>query len=186
MSMSESVGERVPAGAPLSDVEKLRNTHLVKSFKSGKHALDLFLKRYALRNQEADSSQTYVVHRSGSVVGYYSLTVASVDRQDCPPSITEDMPQGYSIPVILLARLAVDRREQGRGLGAALLKDALYRITSAAEIVGARAVLVHAIDPEAKAFYERFNFDEFPASSLHLMLSMKNVRAAIGGVTRRI
>jgi GNAT superfamily N-acetyltransferase len=179
--MSESAGETVSAGAALSGVEKLNSTHVVKTFKSGKHSLDLFLRRHALKNQEADSSQTYVVHRNGPVAGYYSLTVASVDRQDCPPVIADEMPPGYPIPVVLLARLAVDRKEQGRGLGAALLKDAFYRIASAAEIVGARAVLVHAIDSEAKSFYERFNFDEFPAGALHLMLSMKEVRAAIAG-----
>src|ERR1035438_6141589 len=180
--MSENPDSVFPLGT-LSQVEKLSGNHPVKAFKSGKHSLDLFLKRYAFKNQEADSSQTYVVHRNASVVGYYSLTVGSVDRHDCPPGVAADMPPGYPIPVILLARLAVDRKEQGRGLGAALLKDAFYRIASAAEIVGARAVFVHAIDSEAKSFYERFNFDEFPAGTLHLMLSIKDVRAAIGGET---
>jgi GNAT superfamily N-acetyltransferase len=178
--MSETIDSTADAGA-LSQVEKLNGNHRVKTFKSGKHSLDLFLKRYALKNQEADSSQTYVVHRNGSVVGYFSLTVGSVDRHDCTPGITADMPPGYPIPVILLARLAVDRAEQGRGLGSALLKDAFYRIASAAEVVGARAVLVHAIDAPAGAFYEHFNFEEFPAGSLHLMLSLKDVRAAIAG-----
>jgi predicted N-acetyltransferase YhbS len=91
------------------------------------------------------------------------------------------MPPDYPIPVILLARLAVDLREQGRGLGGALLKDAFYRIASAAEIVGARAVLVHAVDEQTKAFYEHFDFEEFPAGALHLMISLKDVRAAIAG-----
>jgi len=178
--MSEPVGG--PASVePLCGVEKLTSAHLVNAFKSGKHSLDLFIKRHALKNQEADSSQSYVVHRNGSVVGYYSLTVGSVDRQDCPPAVTAEMPSGYPIPIILLARLAVDRKEQGRGLGGALLKDAFNRIATAADIVGARAILVHAIDAEAKAFYERFDFDEFPAGTLHLMLSLKDVRAAIAG-----
>jgi GNAT superfamily N-acetyltransferase len=179
--MSEPFGD--PASVePLSGVEKLTSAHLVNTFKSGKHSLDLFIKRHALKNQEADSSQSYVVHRRGFVVGYYSLTVGSVDRQDCPPAITAEMPSAYPIPIILLARLAVDRKEQGRGLGSALLKDAFYRIATAADIVGARAILVHAIDAEAKAFYERFDFDEFPAGTLHLMLSLKDVRTAIAGV----
>ncbi len=179
-TVSETV-DSTAAGGALSQVEKLTRNHQLRTFKSGKHPLDLFLKRYALKNQEADSSQTYVVQRNGPVVGYYSLTVGSVDRQDCPPGITAEMPPGYPIPVILLARLAVDRTEQGRGLGSALLKDAFYRIASAAQIVGARAILVHAIDTEAKAFYEHFNFEEFPAGTLHLMLSLKDVRAAIAG-----
>lgn len=176
MSDQTEVAGGAPAGA-LSAVEKLSSRHQVKGFKSGKHSLDLFLKRHALKNQEVDSAQTYVVHREDCVVGYYSLTVGSVDQVDCAPAITADMPPDYPIPVILLARLAVDRKEQGRGLGSALLKDALLRMASAAEIVGARAVLVHAIDAEAKAFYERFEFEEFPAGTLHLMLSMKDVRA---------
>jgi GNAT superfamily N-acetyltransferase len=178
--MSETVDPTALVEA-LSQVEKLTSNHRVKTFKSGKHSLDLFLKRHALKNQEADSSQTYLVHRGGSVVGYYSLTVGSVERNDCPPDLAADMPPNYSIPVILLARLAVDRTEQGRGLGSALLKDAFCRIASAAEIVGARAVLVHAIETEAKAFYGHFDFEEFPAGTLHLMLSLKDVRAAIGG-----
>ncbi len=177
--MSELDDAAAPAAAILK-IEKLNGNHRVKAFKSGKHPLDLFLRRHALKNQEADSSQTYVAHREGNVVGYYSLTVGSVDRKDCPPEITAGMPE-YPIPVILLARLAVHRTEQGRGLGSAHLKNAFYRIASAAGIVGARAVLVHAIDSEAKAFYERFNFDEFPADSLHMMLSLKEVRAAIAG-----
>ncbi len=180
--MSESV-DAMAQIAPLSNIEKLNSNHEVKGFKWGKHTLDLFLRRHALKNQEADSSQTYIVHRNGAVVGYFSLTVGSVDRKDCPPEITAEMPPDYPIPVILLARLAVHRAEQGRGLGSALLKDAFNRIASAAGIVGARAVLVHAIDSEARAFYQHFNFDEFPAGSLHLMLSLKEVRAVIAGET---
>jgi GNAT superfamily N-acetyltransferase len=144
------------------------------------HELGL-MERHALKKQEADSSQTYIVHRNGSVVGYYSLTVGSVDRKDCPLELIAEMPQAYPIPVILLARLAVHQTEQGRGLGSALLKDAFHRVASAAGIVGARALLVHAIDSDARSFYEHFNFDEFHAGSLHLMLALKEVRAAIAG-----
>jgi hypothetical protein len=93
--MSESATETVPVGGALSGVEKLSSTHVAKTFKSGRHSLDLFIKRHALKNQQADSSQTYVVHRNETVIGYYSLTVASVDRQDCPPAITDEMPPGY-------------------------------------------------------------------------------------------
>jgi GNAT superfamily N-acetyltransferase len=178
--MSEPEGVDV-RGDSLSTVEKLNSTHQVKGFKSGKHSLDLFLKRHALKNQEVDSAQTYVVHRNSHVIGYYSLTVGCVERTDCSPGIAMEMPPDYPIPVILLARLAVDLKEQGRGLGSALLKDAFVRIASAADIVGARAVLVHAIDPEARAFYEHFEFEEFPAGTLHLMLSLKDVRAAVAG-----
>jgi GNAT superfamily N-acetyltransferase len=178
--MRETPDAAAPAGT-LSQVEKLSADHQLKGFKSGKHSLDLFLKRHALRNQQADSAQTYVVNRGGAVVGYYSLTVGDVGKQGCPPGITAGMPPDYPIPVILLARLAVDRREQRRGIGRALLKDAFYRIVSAAGIVGVRAVLVHAIDAEARDFYQRFDFEEFPAGTLHLMLSLKDIRAATVG-----
>lgn len=171
-----------PSGDILSPVEKLNSTHNVAQFRSGKHSLDLFLQRHALRNQESDSAQTYVIRRGGRVVGYYSLTVGAVEREDCAPIITAGMPPHYPIPVIILARLAVDRREQGRGLGRALVKDALYRVAAAAEIVGARAVLVHAIDEEDKAFYQRFEFEESPSGPLHLMLLLKQIRASIAGV----
>ena len=125
--MSEPVDVVVPVGG-LSAIEKLKATHQVKGFKSGKHSLDLFLKRHALKNQEVDSAQTYVVSREGYVIGYYSLTVGSVERADCAPEITSDMPPDYPVPIILLARLAVDRKEHGQGLGSALLKDAFLRI----------------------------------------------------------
>lgn len=163
----------------LSAVEKLTDRHDVRRFRSGKHSLDLFLKRYALKNQQVDSSQTYVVHRSDVVVGYYTLAADSVERDDCPPAIREDMPP-YRIPVILLARLAVATDEQGKGLGKALLKDAFRRVSAAAEIIGARAVLVHALDQEARLFYKRYGFEEFPGNDLTLMLSLKDVRAATG------
>jgi GNAT superfamily N-acetyltransferase len=170
--------------AALSGVEKLNSSHTVKSFRSGKHSLDVFLKRHALKNQAEDSSQTYVVHQDGSVAGYYSLTAGSMERQECPAGVTENMPTAYPIPVIILARLAVDQAYQGRGLGSALLRDALSRIASAADIIGVRAILVHAIDAQAKAFYERFDFEEFPAGALRLMLSLRDLRASlIGGIS---
>jgi len=168
------------ATGALSQVEKLSAQHNVKQFRSGKHQLDHFLKKYALKNQNLDSSQTYVVHRDGNVVAYYSLTVGSASAESCPPTVIADMPPDYPIPVVILARLAVDEREHGRGLGKAILKDALHRITLAADIVGARAVLVYAIDNRAKDFYEHFDFEEFPGGSLHLMLSLKDIRLALG------
>jgi GNAT superfamily N-acetyltransferase len=85
---------------------------------------------------------------------------------------------GYPVPVILLARLAVDRTEQGKGLGAALLKDAILRAASAADIVGCRALLVHAKDKQAQAFYQRFGFEPSPVNELHLFLLMKDILAS--------
>jgi GNAT superfamily N-acetyltransferase len=165
------------AGAQLSAVEKLSDEHLLDPFECGKPSLDDWLKRYALANQKLDSSQTYVVQRNSIVVGYYSLTVGSVSKKEAPSRIGRGMPN-YPIGVILLARLAVDHRERGAGLGGALLKDALTRCVSAADSVGARAVVVDALDEEARSFYEHFNFGRCPGNDLRLMLKIQDLRAS--------
>lgn len=122
----------------------------------------------------------YVVPIEERVVGYYALSAASVEQDDAPTRVRKGLAR-HPIPVILLARLAVDQSEQGRGLGAALLKDALQRAGSAAGEIGARAVLVHAKDEEAKAFYEHFDFEPSPSDPLHLFLLMKDLRASLNG-----
>lgn len=160
----------------LSHIEKLAEGHILRGFNCGKASLDHWLKQYALKSQKLDSSQTYVVHRNFVVVGYYSLTTASIETSRAPSRISEAMPP-YPIGVILLARLATDRREQKTGLGAALLKDAMIRCVSAADSVGARAVLVHALDDEARSFYEHYGFARCPESDMHLMILMQDLRA---------
>ncbi len=165
--------------ARFSAVEKLAAYHDVTEFHTGKRSLDLFLKRHALKNQEADSSQTYVVHRAGNVVGYYSLSYGEVAHDECPEVVRSGMPAQYAIPVMVFARLAVDRRVRGRGLGKALLKDAFLRTVSASAIAGLRAIIVHAIDEEAKAFYSRFGFQDSPTGQLQLMMPIEDVRAAL-------
>lgn len=162
----------------LSSIEKLTSDHECQPFTCRKRPLETWLKRHALKNQRVDSSQTYVIHRGGIVVGYYSLTYSEVQHENCPSDIAEGMPKKYAIPVVLLARLAVDDREQGRGLGKALLKDALVRCLAAADIAGARAILVHAIDDEAISFYKYFEFEETPLDPRILMLSMADIRAS--------
>lgn len=122
----------------------------------------------------------YVVPIEERVVGYYALSAASVEQADAPTRVRKGLAR-HPIPVILLARLAVDQSEQGRGLGAALLKDALQRAGSAAGEIGARAVLVHAKDEEAKAFYEHFDFEPSPSDPLHLLLLMKDLLASLNG-----
>ena len=121
-----------------------------------------------------------MVHRGLGVVGYYSLTPGSVRKEEAPLRVGKGL-ANHPIGVIVLARLAVDRREQGAGLGKALLKDALVRIESAAEIVSARAVLVHAIDDRARAFYEHFGFEQSPIDRFRLLLLMKDLRASLLG-----
>jgi GNAT superfamily N-acetyltransferase len=163
--------------APLSSVEPVSEAHHVSQFDCGIHeSLNQWLKRFALTNQKNESARTYVVHRGGRVVGYYSISAGSVSVEETPDRIAKGLAR-HPIPVILLARLAVDKSEQGIGLGKALLKDALIRIARAADIVGARAVLVHAIDEPARKFYEHFGFEPSPVHELQLMLLMKDLRA---------
>ena len=160
----------------LSPVETLDETHDVSSFECGKELLDRFLKRFALTNQRADSARTYVVCRKSVVVAYYSLAAGAVEHASAPVRIGKGLAR-HPIPVMLLARLAVDRTQQGRGIGKALIKDALLRTAAAADIVGVRALLVHAKDDEARAWYQALEFEPSPTDSYHLFLLMKDIRA---------
>jgi len=167
-------------GDLLSPVEKLGAVHNLEGFDCGSEVLNRFLGRFALANQQAGSARTYVVRRGRSrVVGYYSLSVGAVESAVAPRRVARGLAR-HPIPVMLLARLAVDRPEQGRGLGRALLKDALLRTLQASEIAGIRAVLVHAKDEEVRAWYERFDFESSPTDPLHLFLLMKDLRALVG------
>ncbi len=163
---------------PLSSIERLAKSHDLSAFDCGNARLNDWLRRFALANQQSDSARTYVVHRERVVVGYYSLCAGSVRPEEAPGRVSKGLAR-RPIGVILLARLAVDAREQGRGLGEALLKDALLRILSAAEAIGARAVLVHAIDERARGFYERFGFERSPIDEFELMLLTKDLRAQL-------
>lgn len=162
-----------------SAVQKLDASHDVDAFDCGKEPLDRFLQRHALVNQKAGSAQTYVVCREEQrVVGYYSLAVGAVEHADAPSRVGKGLAR-HPIPVMLLARLAIDRAEQGKGLGKALLKDALLRTGQAADIAGIRALLVHAKDDEARAWYEQFDFEPSPTDPYHLFLLMKDLRALL-------
>jgi len=159
-------------------VEKLTRDHNLSSFDCGKPSLNDWLKRFALTNEQSDSARTYVVHRFGNVIGYYSLSAGAVRKEESPARVAKGLAR-HPIGVILLARLAVDRREQGTGLGKALLVDALWRAAGAADAIGARAILVHALDDEAVAFYKKFGFEPSPLDSKQLMLLMKDLRATL-------
>ena len=159
----------------LSAVEPLNENHILEAFDCGKHpSLTNWLKKYALASEQSRSARTFVVHRANRVVGYFFLAASSVRKEEASGRAAKGQP-GYPISVILLARLAVDTTEQGQGLGAALLKNALQRCLQASESIGARAVLVHAIDAEAKAFYQHFGFEECTVDDLHLMLLIKDM-----------
>lgn len=162
--------------APLSQVEPLNRTHDLSYFDCGTHeSLNLWLRKFALQNEANDSARTYVVHRAKVVVGYYSISAGSIARESATLRSAQGLAR-HPVPIALLGRLAVHREEQGLGLGRALLKDALLRVERAADILGIRAVLVHAIDREARAFYEQFDFEPCPGDELHLMLLMKDLR----------
>jgi GNAT superfamily N-acetyltransferase len=163
---------------PLSGPEPLTASHTVKDFDCRKQELNEWLRRFALQSHQAETARVYVVHRAGRVVGYYALVAGSVEPEEAPERVKKGLAR-YPIPVILLARLAVDVSEQRRGLGATLLRDAMRRAASAADEIGARAVLVHAKDDEARAFYERFDFEPSPTDPLHLLLLMKDLRAVL-------
>jgi len=158
-------------------IRKLAASDAVQSFDCGAVELNNFLHRFALVNQQANSAQTYVCSHAGSVVGFYSLTVGSVDPA-AAARVIKGMPR-HPVPVMILARLAVDLAHQRVGLGKALLKDALLRTAQAADIAGIRALLVHAKDESARNWYLNFDFEPSPTDLLHLFLLMKDLRAAL-------
>ena len=162
--------------SPLSTIEKLNLQHRVEKFKCGKNALDLFIRRHALKNQQADSSQTYVVHRDYEVIGYYSLVYSEVSLDDCPSEVRADMPAAFPVPVMRFARFAVLKSEQGQGIGRALLKDAFQRTIAAADIAGLRAIIVDAIDDNMVRRYKEWGFTECPTGERALMIPIQTVR----------
>jgi GNAT superfamily N-acetyltransferase len=164
--------------APLSAVEKLSKNHILDHFDCGKPQLDDWLKRFALANQQSDAARTYVVQQDGKVMGYYTLSAGSVRREESPARVAKGLAR-HPIGVILLARLAVDRSEQGTGVGRQLLMDALSRSLTAGDAIGARAILVHAIDEEAAAFYRKYGFEPSPLDPRQLLLLMKDLRATL-------
>ena len=156
-------------------IEKLQPHHPVEAFDCGQEALNGFLKKHALHNQRGGGSQTYVGLADETVIGYYALAVGSVEQDRAPERVKKGLAK-HSIPIMLLARLAVDRRWQQQGIGAALLKDATLRTLQAADIVGIRALAVHAKSDAARKFYERFDFLPSPTDPLHLFMLLKDVR----------
>lgn len=162
-----------------SPVRKLVPTDLVDEFDCGQRALNQFLQRHALVNQKSGSAQTYVCCRDQVVAGFYSLAVGSVDPVTAPARVTKGLPR-HPVPVMLLARLAVDRAHQGKGQGRALLKDALLRTAQAADIAGIRCLLVHAKDEAARRWYESWEFEPSPTDPYHLFLMLKDIRGLLG------
>lgn len=160
-------GVTLEAPAPLSE------THRVEGFSCGVQALDEWLIHRAWNNQTSGASRTYVVAAAGAVVGYYCLASGALALREAPGRIRRNMPD--PIPMAILGRLAVDRSWQGRGLGVALLRDAVERTRAASTILGIRGLLVHALTQPAAAFYSRYGFVASPTDPLTLILSLRRM-----------
>jgi GNAT superfamily N-acetyltransferase len=159
-------------------IDKLTREHDLSGFDCANATLNDWLRKFAWTNQQVDSAKTYVALDGNHVVGYYAVTTGSVHKHESPRRIAKGL-ANHPIGVVLLARLAVHRTQQGKGLGKALLFDALSRIEEAADIVGVRAVLVHAIDEAARRFYLHFELEESPVDPYQLLPLLKDLRRAI-------
>ena len=159
----------------LSAPESLATQHRLDDFDCGKPALNDWLLRHARQAQASGSAKTFVVADTDRVAGYFSLTVGQIDTLDAPERIRKGMGQ-YPVPVVILARLAVCTRDQGRGIGTGLLQDAIRRTLLIAEQAGIRAMLTHPLDDEAARFYTRFGFIASPLRDRQLLLLLKDAR----------
>jgi GNAT superfamily N-acetyltransferase len=164
---------------PLNKPEPITPEHGTDLFDCGVEPLNGYLKKYALQNHYNGSARTYVATRGTEVVGYYTLAYGSVAHAEAPARIVKGLAQ-HPVPVMVLARLAVNLQEKGVGLGKGLLKDALLRTIQAADIAGLRAILVHAKDDSAKAFYQKFGFIPSPINEFTLFLLMKDLKKIVG------
>lgn len=157
-------------------IEKLHRRHAVEKFDCGEEALNRFLVRFALPNQMANASQTYVgIADDDAIVGFYTLVVGEVRHERAPERLTKGLAR-HPVPVMLLARLGVDTRWHGKGIGAGLLRDAVLRTLQVADLAGVRAIVVHAKNEAARTFYERFDFQPSPTDPLHLFALIKDLK----------
>ena len=162
---------KLTAPAPIKAV------HITNNFDCGIPSLDQWLRRQALKNEASGASRTFVVCFGEEVAGYYVLATGSVLRQQAPGRIKREMPD--PIPVMVLGRLAVDRKWQKSGIGGGLLRDALLRTYNVSRQVGVRALLVHALSEDAKGFYLRHGFAQSPIDQMTLMLNLQDVHRAL-------
>ncbi len=164
---------------PSLHIDKLHRTHVVETFTCGQPELDRFLIRHALQAQQANASQTYVAVSDDEIVGFYTIVAGEVAHAQAPERVVKGMPR-HPIPLLLLARLAVHAKAKGRGIGSGLLLDALGRTLQVADVIGIRALAVHAKDDRAVAFYRHFGFEPSPSDARHLFLLIKDIRLAAG------
>jgi GNAT superfamily N-acetyltransferase len=162
----------------LSPPEPLSDDHQLESFDCGEPVLDDWLKRRARTNQAGNASRTYVSCEGKRVAGYYILGSGAVAQATVPGRFRRNMPD--PIPVVVLARLAVHRDHQGRGVGRALFRDAAYRVSQAADIIGIRGIVVHAISEEAQRFYVALGFEPCFGEAMVLVVTLRDLRAIFG------
>lgn len=155
----------------------MTDAHETEMFASGVNTLDVWLKIRAMKNQATGASRTFVVCEEKRVVAYYSLASSAVAVVGASGRFRRNMPD--PVPVVILGRLAVDRSFQGQGLGRALVRDAGYRIVQAAEMIGIRGVLVHAVSDRAKKFYEHLGFEVSPLDPMTLMITLADLKACL-------
>jgi predicted N-acetyltransferase YhbS len=156
--------------APLTD------DHRLDRFQSGERALDEWLRRRARANQATGASRTFVVCQEADVVGYYALASGAVTVDRVPGRFRRNMPD--PIPVVVLARLAVDHAYQGKGIGRALFRDSAQRVSHAAQSIGIRGIVVHAMSDRARDFYLTLGFDPCPSEPMTLVVTLQDIRAA--------
>ena len=162
---------------PYSRPEPLRGKHSTDEFNSGEESLDVWLDRYARHAEATGSARTFVTTEDGArIVGYYALTVGQVEPGNATERLLKGQPEGRPVPVVILARLAVDIHHQSAGLGRSLLQDALLRTVRLGEEAGIRAIVAHALTEQAASFYLRFGFEASPADPLQVILLMKDLR----------
>lgn len=151
--------------------------HALEEFQCGEPSLDEWLKKKALKNQNSDASRCFVVCDGVTVVGYYCLSAGGVSHEASPKAMRRNMPD--PLPVVLLGRLAIDLRYHNRGLGKALLRDAMLRAVQVASETGVFAILLHAISEQAKRFYLSRGFVESPLQPMTLMMTLATARAIL-------
>jgi GNAT superfamily N-acetyltransferase len=160
-------------------IEKLRRDHTIDIFDCGQEALNQWLRKHALQNQGAGAAQSYVGLVDGVVIGYYSLAVGQIEYIDAPERLRKGLAR-HPVPIMLLARLAVEKNWQKKGVGRALLRDAVLRTMQVADIAGIRALAVHAKDEQAQRYYEQFDFEASLSDPLHLLVLLKDIRKRVG------
>lgn len=162
----------------IAEPVRLNSQHNLSKFDCGNHRLTYWLKRHALTNQNASSTYTFVIEESAFVVGYYAFSIGSVAYIEAPGRVQAGMPARFEIPIFLLARLAVSQSHQRQKLGQRLLRHAIKRAIEITKLAPLKAIVLDALDEDAKSFYSKFDFQTWPVDQLRMWLPIQDVLAA--------